>query len=179
MKNAKLSLVAVMLVAGLVGILPAAFAGASAVTHSVTISVPTSLSLTADTAGFTLTMADYVSGSVSDTQQVVYTVKSNNSALAANAAIVKAKLGTLFSGIDFLANPGAYTKQNGNFDMTENAAGNITVLTSDVPLMKKTGITGSGKTTKGTFPVDYSALATADLDSQSQNQTLTVTLVDA
>src|SRR3989338_2799216 len=155
MKNVKLSLVAMVLVAGMFGILPAAFAGSSAVTHSVTISVPTSLSLTADTAGFTLTMADYLSGSVSDTQTVNYTVKSNNNALAANAAIVKAKLGTLFSGVDFLANPGAFTKTNGNFDMTENAAGDITVLTSDVTLRKNTGIKGRGKTTMGPFPVQY------------------------
>ncbi len=179
MKNVKLSLVAMVLVAGMVGILPAAFAGADAVSHAVTISVPTSLSITADTAGFTLTMADYLNGSSSDTKTINYTVKSNNNGLAADAAIVKAKLGTLFTGIDFFANPGAYTKDNGNFAMAENAAGDIKVLASDVTLMKKSGISGSGKTTKGSFPVDYKAVATTDLDSQTQNQTLTVTLVDA
>jgi hypothetical protein len=171
---------------GLVGMLvvafalaPVAYAGSASTAHTVTVTVPNTLSISADVSNFTLTMADFASGSDSDTQQVIYTIKSNNNTLAADAVMLKGKLGTLFTDIDLFANPGAYTKTAGNFSLTESAAGDIKILASDVNLAKKTGITGAGKNSRGTIPVDYKATSTAELVAGSSNQTLTITVVDA
>ncbi len=169
---------AVVLVA-LVTFSPVAFAAAQSVSHGVSVSIPAVLQITADTTSFTLTMSDYVSGTVSDTKTVLYTVRSNNNGLATESNLVTAKMGIAFTGIDLKADPGVYTKIGGNFSLAELSAAEILIGTLDTALMKKTGMTGTGKSTRGTFPVVYKAVATADLESQTQTQTLTITVVDA
>lgn len=176
LRAAGLSLILVMSGAG---VYQGAYAASDTTTHSVTISVPTTLSIAADTSNFTLTMSDFVSGAQSNTQTVNYTITSNNNNVAANGTVLSAALGSAFTDLNLFADPGTYTRSGGNFNLVEAAAGNITIGTTSTALAKKTIVSGTGKITRGTLPVAYKAVATQDLAAGTQAQTLTITLVDA
>jgi len=174
MKKSNKVVVIALTVAMMIAVAPAAFA--ASVTHLVSIVVNPTLSMTANTAAFTLTFPDYLQGTASNTQDVVYTVKANN---VVNAAPVSAKLDTLFPNVDLNAVPGAYTQVSGNGILVPTAGGTIT--TNGITLMNHTIANGtSGKTVRGSFPVTYQAKANADLDplTDSLQRTLTVTFAD-
>jgi hypothetical protein len=154
------------------------WAGQQSASHAVTIQVPQTLSIKADVSAFTLTMRNFIAGSDSNTVTVNYTLRSTNNTAADGATLMKAKLNTAFGSIDFFADPGRYDKNGGNASLTEQQSGIIKILTTDTNLAKKTNVTGNGKIIRGVLPVSYKAIATADLDSQSQRRVLTVTFTD-
>jgi hypothetical protein len=160
-------------------VLPTAFAGTDTANHSVTIANPAVLDITADTAAFTLTMSDYVSGSTSDTTVVTYTLRSNNNTIADGGVVLTASLGSAFTGYDMKADVGAYSKTAGNVTVVENAAGFVTIGTTETNLAKKQVDAGTGKNIVGDLPITYQATATVDQDFGNQVQTLTLTLSDA
>ncbi len=147
--------------------------------HSITVAVPSFLSMTADKSDFTLTFADYITGSETNTDTVTYSVRANN--LDKTNGVVSAKLDSLYDNVTLKADPGAYSKVNGNASLTEAAAGFIAVDASGVSLMNKTVDNGTGKTTRGSFPVIYKASADQDLsvDAFPQVRVLTVTFANA
>ncbi|OGW72447.1 MAG: hypothetical protein A2Y02_01365 [Omnitrophica bacterium GWA2_52_12] len=180
MKLETIARIFVILLVALSGMAGARFAWAASTTtsHQVAIQIPQVLSVTADISGFTLTLNDFVKSSSSNVQTIQYTVKSNANAAAAGATIMKAKLGTLFQSVDLLAQTGTYVKQGGNASLTAAAAGQVTILTADTGLAKKVVDSGNGRILFGTIPVQYQALAQADLGAGTQTATLTVTFSD-
>ncbi|MEI8345732.1 MAG: hypothetical protein WCG06_06645 [Candidatus Omnitrophota bacterium] len=162
----------------LIGSLPAAYAQSKAVSHQVTLSVPSILSISADTTSLTLAFADFVASSVTDIKTVIYTVKANN--MTKTTGVISAKLDTLFTGVDLKADPGAYIASAGsNAKLIESTSGAITVTAAGVNLMDRQTISGSGKIALGSFPVAYQATALTDLSADyNPTQNLTITFAD-
>src|SRR3990167_7828917 len=104
----KVTLLGLALFVAIVGLHGIAFAASSSVSHSVTVSVPSQISITADTTNFTLTMADFIAGSESDTKTVNYTVKANKVTAADGATVLKGQLNALFTGLDLKGDVGTY-----------------------------------------------------------------------
>ena len=147
--------------------------------HVVTVSIPEVLSITADVTNFTLTFPGFVQTNDESTMKVVnYTVQSNNMRQADGATAINANLDFLYDRLDFLADPGAYTKTSGNTEITEAAAGFIKVLATNTVLAKKANtVAGSdGKLLNGTMPITYKAKATGDIPGGDQIHQLFVTL---
>ncbi len=155
-----------------------AWAASTTSSHQVSIQIPEILSINADVSGFTLTLNDFVKNSVSDKQTIQYTVKSNFNRAAAGATVVKAKLATLFQSIDLLAKTGTYVKQGGNASLTASSSSQVKILTTDTGLAKKVLDSGNGQILSGTFPIEYQAVAQADLGSGTQTAALTITFSD-
>jgi len=168
--------VSIVMVFGMTAITPA-LAGTATQTHQATDVVPTFLSITADVTDFTLTFADFASGSLTDTQVVNYTVRFNGATVTDGA--VKAKISEAYTNVDLKADVGAYTKTAGNARLTEQSAGYMTIGTTDVNIAKRVTDTGSGKTSRGSLAVTYQAEATNVLEPVSEAKTLTITLADA
>ena len=161
-----------------------AWAGSSNDTDSVTVLTPTILSITDTVGNFTLTMTDMVSGSVSNRQTVIYTVKGNNYATTALAGALSAKVSALLSGIRLKGDPAASSTNNGtagNILLTESAAGDIAVGTTAVNFMDKGAtVAPQGKVLNGSVGVSWVAVADRDLSATDGGTvTLTVTIKDA
>lgn len=156
------------------------FATTATTTHAVTITVPSIISLIADQSAFTLTMPDFISGTYSNSQTVVYMVKANNITQAVGAPALTASLGSLFTNTDLKVTVGTYASIGGAAATLTAAAGTgggsfVTVGTSTTTLATRSG---TGKIMRGIIPVIYKAYATSDLPAGSSTQTLTVTLTD-
>ena len=160
-----------------VAVLPAR-AASDSVSHQVTIVTPSVVSLTADTANFTLTFSDFVNGSETDTKVVTYTVNANGMSQADDGAAMSAALNELYTDKNLQASVGNYTKTSGNTELAKINSGYVTINTNGVNIAKKTASTGSGKVLNGTLPVTYKAVATNDLEAGSETKTLTITLSD-
>ncbi len=149
------------------------------VQHAVTVRVPTILSLSADTSAFTLTLADFVSGTESDTKTVIYTVKSNDIQQADGATVIDAALDFDYDRVALKASVGSYTNTAGsNTQLTAAAAGYQTMGMTNVVLAKKANTTAGsdGKILKGSFPVTYKAVTTADAPAGDQTHVLFVNM---
>lgn len=179
MKNSNkvVKLLVLSALVGLIGV-PAARADFETVGHSVTVSVPEVLSISADTTAFTLLFADNASGAETASKTVVYTVESNDMGQADGDAAINANLDTLYEDVDFKAQVGSYTKDAGNTELAAVNAGYVTIGTSNVAIAKKanTDAGTDGKLLKGTIPVTYKAVATADLPTANQTHLLFITL---
>jgi len=175
--NKSLKLVALAALIGFIGA-PAALANFETLGHQVTVTVPEVLTITADTSAFTLTFADNVSGSETDTKTVVYTVESNDMGQADGTAAINANLDNLYENVDMKAQVGTYTKISGNTELAAANAGYVTIGTTNVAIANKdnTDVGTDGKLLNGTLPVTYKAVATADLSTGSQIHFLFVTL---
>jgi len=175
MNRLKITIAGIAVLSFALGI-PAAYGATSTASHAVTVNVPSVISLTADTAGIVLNFTDFVTGSESDIKTVNYTVKANN--MSKTNGVVSAKLASLFTDLSLRGDPGAYVKTGGNAHLEESAVGYITIDAVGVNLMNRVTDSGTGKVTRGTFPVSYKAVASADLSPDVQIQNLTITLTD-
>lgn len=147
--------------------------------HTVTIAVPDVLSISADTADFTLAFEGYVGiNDESSAETVTYTVESNNMRQDDGAAAINANLDFEYDRIALKADVGTYTKTAGNTELVEAGSGFVTIGTSNVTLANKgnTEEGSDGKTLKGSLPITYKAVALADVPSGDQIHTLYVTL---
>ena len=140
---------------------------------SLNITAVQSGSFTATNSNFTLTFPDYLSGTVSNTFFVTYTVSANN--VTRVSSVITGSLSGLYTGINLQASFGAYTQTGGNATLTASPTGFVTIGTANTGFANKVG---SGKILSGSFPVTYRAVATADLTPQTISKTLTITFFD-
>lgn len=147
--------------------------------HAVTVAIPEILSISADTASFTLSFSGYVkTGDESTTKTVNYTVESNNMRQADGSAGINANLDFLYDRLDMKADIGNYVKTSGNTGLVEAASGFVTLGTANVALANKgnTTINTDGKLLRGSIPITYKAVATSDVPSGDQTHVLFITL---
>ena len=166
------------------GIGSAAWADSDDFSHTVTVSVADTLSITfEDDPNFTLTFADdFGQGSVSTGKTVVYTVRANTMSLSAIPGAVSAKISAALSGIDLKGFPGDYTNEGtSGYAVLEKVGAEAVIGTTATALFNKPASSGSsGSLLKGKAPVHYRAVATRDLStSDGGTVTLTVTLKDS
>ncbi|MEI8345731.1 MAG: hypothetical protein WCG06_06640, partial [Candidatus Omnitrophota bacterium] len=86
------------------GSVPTAHAASQNSDTQLTILVPNTLSLSADTTDFALTFTGSTPNSLTDTKTVVYSVRANN--MTKTTGVVSAKLDALFTDVDFKASAG-------------------------------------------------------------------------
>ena len=149
------------------------------VSHAVTVRVPTILSLSADTSAFTLTLPDFASGTESDTKTVIYTVRTNDMQVADDGTVIDAALDFGYDRVALRASVGSYTNTAGsNTQLAASMAGYQTIGTTNVALAKKANTTAGsdGKILKGSFPVTYKAVTTADAPAGDQTHVLYVNM---
>ena len=145
------------------------------------VSAPAVLSISDTVGSFTLTFTNFVSGTVSSSQAITYTVQGNKMLAGTVNGAVTASLGTAFSGMSLECDVGTYTNL-GDADhalLAESSSGFFAVGATSTALANKTPGSGSGDTClDGTLGVTWRTVLQADLKSGSQNRTLTVTLKD-
>lgn len=146
--------------------------------HNVTVDVSERLTITADTGDFTLTLSNWVSGSESDQKTVVYSLESNDMGQADGDTAINANIDFAYDRIDLKAKVGTYTKVAGNTEVAAINGDFVTIGTSNVAIAKKANtVEGSdGKLLKGTLPITYKAVATADVPKGPQTHLLFITL---
>lgn len=180
-KFMQLITVAAMILA--VGI-PGAWAASVDDVDTVTLTVPTILSISDETGNFTLTFTSAANGGTTNFQTVGYAVRSNNMPNSELTGALSARINALRDGINIRAlGARAYTNNGSasNAVLVEDPAGPVTVGTSLTDLMRKPALAGaSGRILSGTAFVAWQAQATRDLTAaDSGSVTLTVTLKDA
>lgn len=151
---------------------------------TVTMTVPTILSISDSTGNFTLTFSSAASGGRTNFQTVGYTVSANAMPNAALAGALSGKISAALSGIELRALTGRNFTNTGtanNAVLVESPGGEVAVGTTAVALMDKPISTGSeGRVLSGTGFVAWQGLATRTLTtSDGGSFTLTVTLKDA
>ena len=179
MKTAIRNRIAVLVLILTVVVASNASADVKNVQHAATISVPAILELSADTSSFTLTMPDFISGTESNTKTVVYTVRSNDMQVADGGTVMDAAIDFDYDRLALKGQVGSYTATaGGNTGLTAAAAGYMTISTTNVALAKKANTTAGsdGKILKGTLPVTYKAVATADVPAGDQTHLLFVNI---
>jgi hypothetical protein len=184
-KKVKLALIVIICAVLALGNVVPAFAGDPWITkgHSVTLSVPDSLSIEADTTDIVLNFSNYVKDSVSSTKTVVYTVVANNMSRADGEPAMNISLDAAFDRAELQAQVGSYTNNSTSLDKTELAAINPSYLPIsagvNTDVAKKASSIGSGKILEGTIPITYRAVATDDMAKGNQTHLMFVTLVAA
>ena len=151
---------------------------------SVTVTVPTILSISDDVGNFTLTFTGSAAGSTTNGQTVGYIVDANNMPNTALTGALSAKISALLSGITIRANPARTYVNDGsasNAVLTESTAAVINLGTTAVNIMDKPASAGSsGKILHGRAFVNWGAVADTDVTTANGGTvTLTVTLKDA
>lgn len=162
----------------------AAWAATADDADTVTVSVPSILSISDETGNFTLTFLSSANGGVTNGQTVGYQVQANNMPNSALAGALSAKINTLIDGITIRANEGRTYVNNGtasNAILEDASASVINMGTTATAVMNKPASTGaSGQILNGTAFVNWGAVATRDLTTaDGGSATLTVTLKDA
>ena len=169
--------VAVMLVA-----VPA-FASTEDHQHTVEFRVDPALDITSSTGTFTLTMADFISGSESNVQPVTYNIRANKMPAGALSGAVYASMDQLVSDVDLKASFVSYSNvgSSGNAVLSSALTGYEVVGTSAKNLAHKDTQTGNqAKIVRGNLVINWKALANKDLaDDLDQDRILTVTIKDA
>ncbi|MBI4972081.1 MAG: hypothetical protein HZC17_09690 [Candidatus Omnitrophica bacterium] len=155
--------------------------------QTVTVNVPSQLSITGDGGGaFTLTSANYLSGSESGVSTVTYTILGNNIAKTALTSFVAAKISALVDGVNIQALPGIFNNAGSagnivNADLTP--PGSYTTLgTTDTSMENKADLSASPDAKmviNGTLPISYKSVLTRDHEAINTVVTLTVTVKDA
>ena len=150
---------------------------------TVTVSVPTILSISDEIGNFSLAFTNSANGGTTNFQTVGYTVNANNMPNTALVGALSAKINTLLSGINIKA-LGTRAFTNGgtasNAVLVEAPVGPVTIGTTATGIMDKPALAGtSGKILTGTAFVAWQAQATRDLTTTDGGSvTLTVTLKD-
>jgi hypothetical protein len=170
--------VVLMVILGLIAPVPFSYASAKSFGQKVTIEVPQTLDISGSQNDFTLAFPNTSRGSETNPVTIQYSLNSNGMSQANGAPAVLAQLDGLFSGVDFKAYVGAFSKQAGDTELVPATTGYVTVRNSAVPLAMKGNSTGSGKVLRGTLPVTYKAVATSNLSSGVYSQQLMITLTD-
>lgn len=151
---------------------------------TVTVTVPTILSISDSTGNFTLAFTSAASGGRTNFQTVGYDVSANNMPNAALAGALSGKISAALSGINLRALSGRTYINSGsanNAILLESSGGEVTVGTTAVALFDKPASVGSeGKVISGRAFLAWQGLATRTLTtSDGGSVTLTVTLKDA
>lgn len=157
---------------------PMALAASQSTSHGVTIHVPSFLSLTSSDSQVQLTFSDNQQGAETNTSTITYSVQSNSMNQADGATAVVAQLDSTLPDMDIKASAGTYTKQGGDTELVPSTSGFVNVQNSATPLFVKQNSSGGGHVLRGSFPVDYKAVARATLPSGDYSRQLSVTLTD-
>jgi len=151
--------------------------------HTVTFSIPAALDITSSTGAFTLTMADFISGSESNVQAVTYNIRANKMPAGALTGAVYASMDQLVNDVDLKASFVSYTNGGSSSDAVLSSAlsGYEVVGTAAKNLAHKDTATGNqAKVVRGNLVINWKAVANKDLaDDLDQDRTLTVTIKDA
>lgn len=145
------------------------------------LNVPPVLSITDETGDFTLLFTNFLSGTLSSTQQVSYRVQANNMATGTVSPAITARLGSLFDTVELQADISSYTNAgNDRFAaLQEVNAGPITVAASATPLANKSpGVGHFDYCLDGNLVITWRAKLTTDTPAGSENRSLIVTLRD-
>ena len=155
-------------------------ANASSQTYSqrVTIQVPSYLFIDSDSKDFNLSFLGQQSAAETNTQTVVYTVRSNGMMQSVGAPAIIASLDGDFPGIDLKVKVGPYTKEGGNTELSAVAGDFVSIGSAGTPLVKKGTSDGDGKLLRGQIAMTYKAIATSSLSSGEYSRGLTITLTD-
>jgi hypothetical protein len=142
----------------------------------VTILASTTFYITADISSLTLDFSDFISGAVSESIVVNYTVVANDARASTN--VISASLNSAFQGMQLQAKFGTYVNNGGNARLTAKNANFVNIGTASLGLANKQRISGTGRLINGAFPITYQVRATQDLEAGSQSRVLTITFID-
>ncbi len=154
-------------------------AGQPASALIITLEAPTVLSISDATGPFTLTFPDFVSGTVSGTQTVVYRVQANNMTAGAVQGAVSARLEQTLDRMEMEADVNGYQNLGGGtFAVLEEAiSGYQAIQASETSLADKVAGTGSGDASlDGNLTVTWRARLTAEAPAGQQSRFLVVTV---
>ena len=145
------------------------------------LDAPPVLSITDETGDFTLTFTDFVSDSLSSTQEVTYRVQANNMAAGTVSPALTAELGSAFDTAVLQGGLSSYSNLGeSEFSTLEEAQpGYVDIGTSATSLAKKNPGTGHGEyCLDGNLVITWRAKLTADTPAGSEIRPLIVTLRD-
>ena len=163
----------------------AAWATAVNDADTVTVAVPSILSINDDTGNFTLTFQSTSTNGITDFKTVGYNVSANNMPNSALVGALSAKVSPALTGMNLRALAGRTYTNNGtasNAVLSEAPTGVVAIGTTATGIMDKPALAGtSGQILNGVAFVAWQAQATRDLTAADSGQatTLTVTLKDA
>ncbi len=168
-----------LLLLGLSSILAStAWASSQTQSQSVTIHVPSALSLAASQDQIQLAFPENQPGAETNTMTVTYSVKSNSMSQADGASAVLAQLDAVFPGMDLKASVGTYAKRSGNTELAPVNSGFVSIQNSQTALLAKQHSSGDGHLLYGNFPVTYKAVARQSLMAGDYARQLILTLTD-
>lgn len=157
---------------------PVLFASQESFRQQVTISVPTYLFFDSDQKDLNFSFSDYHSGAESNSQTVVYQVKSNGLMQSEGAPAVMAKLDGSLPDMELQVKVGSYSKEGGNSELAPVSGDFVTLNESDIAIAKKANSQGDGKLLRGQIAMTYKAIATSNLTAGEYARQLTLTLTD-
>lgn len=137
------------------------------------------LSISDETGSFTLIFPNFISGTVSTAQTVLYRVQANNMTPGLVPGAVSARLQETMEGIDLEADVNGYQNLgNSTFARLQEAqSGYRVVQVSETALADKTAGTGGGDVSlDGNLTVTWRARLTAPAAAGQRSQFLVVTL---
>jgi hypothetical protein len=172
----------IVLVGLMFGFTCPAFAASVDDMNTVTVVVNGVLSISDTTGDFSLTFNDFTTGTSTPTKTVTYRVKGNGLPTTTLVGVLSAKIDALKYGIELQAYPGTYANLGaaGSILLSNATTSFAPIGTLPVNLCNKGATNGTlGKMLNGNQPIDWRAVATADLTAGSYPISLTVTLKDA
>ena len=191
MRNMK-GILAILMMGGLLvmGTLPS-WATSTDDPITLTATVNTVVAITDGIGNFTLTFTDFVNGTLSNQQLVVYNIRANNMPSTSLGGILSGKLSALINGVDVKASPQTFANtgtagdigSSGANTAVTSAPANTLMATTATGLLDKGAAGASPDADKdacinGTIGVNWKGTLTKDRKQGSGNATLTVTLKD-
>ncbi|OGW72151.1 MAG: hypothetical protein A2Y02_03490 [Omnitrophica bacterium GWA2_52_12] len=146
--------------------------------QSVTIHVPTSLSLAASQRAIDLTFPENSPGVQTNSLTVSYGVRSNGMSQPDGSSAVSAQLDDVIPGVDFKAAVGVYQKRSGNTELNAFSGSEVVIGSAQTALAAKHNSSGDGRLLDGTLPVTYRAQARQTLEAGTYSRQLFLTLTD-
>ena len=145
----------------------------------LTLEAPPVLSISDDTGPFTLTLPDFLQGTLSSTQSVIYRIQANNMVKGTVSGAVSARLDQAFDGMDLEGDVAGYQNLGSNScaSLQESQPGYQVIQTTGTSLADKMSGTGGGDTNlDGNLTITWRARLTANASAGQRSRFLVVTI---
>ncbi len=147
----------------------------------LTVGAPPVLSISASVGVIVLEFPNFLPGTDSNSEQVVYTVQSNTMAAGTINGAISAALSDDFEHVDFKGDVDSYSNLGDpSFaSLAESSGGFVTIATTTTDLADKTPGTGQGDICiDGTLTITWKGTLNSVMPAGTDAQILTLTIVD-
>lgn len=141
----------------------------------IEISAASVFSFSSSKGSFDFSFQNFSKGTSPQAVSIDYQIQAND--VRGNSGLLIAQINSVFDGVDFYVQLGAYQNLGGNASLVKAGSDFILLSSSMHSIANKQKLSGNGKILWGNFSMLYKVTANKDLEAGNQTRILTLTFL--